>query len=402
MQIEEMARIIEAEASVLDFRGKLAVAQCICDNRFNANAFAKPSETFSPDSMSAAELAVNNGVRRYPDAKILQFRSFSKYGVNGTNEPDMGKIYGSGLMPDDHLYLGKDGEGAWGHFYFGRYSKMKKPFKLLVMAGHGRNVDGSWDPGACGCGYQEANLTRELSNLIVQQAKLNGMDCDLAPDRNHYSFFKYGGKYDVSAYDYVLEVHFNASIIKSEARNYEMKGTMIYIDQSETGHSVEDAILKKLYEIGSKQAWDGVVITQRQYTSGLMVQNRIRAQGVSHAVLETCFITDGDDMAWYQSKKQLIATKVIEGIIEGFGLAPESDHHYDFVGKGIAEAVALEDMNVRAGTNVASPIVGLCQKDKHVEVLEKTQNGWMKIVWPGAECGYAYTSNVNGKYYKII
>lgn len=33
MTIETMAKIIEAEASVLDFQGKLAVAQCICDNK---------------------------------------------------------------------------------------------------------------------------------------------------------------------------------------------------------------------------------------------------------------------------------------------------------------------------------------------------------------------------------
>lgn len=398
MSIEEIARIIEAEASVLDFHGKLAVAQCICDNRFEASAFTKPAEDSSRESMTAAVLAVNAGARRFPGAQLLQFRSYKNYGPGGI--PDWQKIYNS--VPSDLLYLGTDSRGEYGHYYFGRYKQMKKPFKLLVMAGHGRNVDGTWDPGAIGCGYQEANLTRELAGLIVQQAKLNGIDCDLAPDRNHFSFFKAGGKYDVSAYSYVLEVHFNASTVATPLKNGEMKGTMFYIDQSETGHSVEDKILQRLYKIGSRQAWDGVVVTQRQYTSGLMVQNRIRAQGVSHAVLETCFITDGDDVAWYQAKKQLIATKVIEGIIDGFGLAPDPDQHYAWVGKGIAEAVALEDMNVRTGTNITSPIVGVCQKDKRVEVLEKFQNGWMKIVWPGADCGYAYTSNVNGKYYKFL
>lgn len=402
MSLDDIARIIEAEASILDFEGKLAVAQCICDNRFEASAFTHPADSYSPESLQAAELAVLNGVRRLPHARVLQFRSFARYGKDSGDEPDFDKIYGSGLMPDDLLYLGKDGEGQAGHFYFGRYKEMAKPFKLLVMAGHGRNVDGSWDPGALGCGYQEANLTRELSRLIVQQAKLNGIDCDLAPDRNHFSFFQHGGKYDVSAYNYVLEVHFNASTVQTPLKNGEMKGTMFYIDRSETGHSVEDAILRGLYEIGSRQAWDGVVVTQRQYTSGLMVQNHIRAQGVSHAVLETCFITDGDDMAWYQSRKQLIATKVIEGIIKGFGLAPEPDHHYAYVGKGIATEEALEDMNVRTGTSLTSEIVGIVRKGQRVEVLERFQTGWRKIVWPGVTCGYAYTSNVGGGYYKVV
>ena len=45
-------------------------------------------------------------------------------------------------------------------------------FRLLVMAGHGKNMDGSWDPGAVGCGYQEANLTRELRDLIKLRDRL--------------------------------------------------------------------------------------------------------------------------------------------------------------------------------------------------------------------------------------
>ena len=73
-------------------------------------------------------------------------------------------------------------------------------FRMLVMAGHGRNVDGSWDPGAVGNGYQEANLTRELRDLIKVAADRAGVPCDVAPDRNHYSYFKHGGTYDFSPY----------------------------------------------------------------------------------------------------------------------------------------------------------------------------------------------------------
>jgi hypothetical protein len=402
MEFDEMARIIEAEASVLDFQGKLAVGQCIADNRFDRNAFADPAESYSEDSMLAAELVVEAGARRFDNAKILQFRSFSKYGKDGGNEPDFGKIYGSGLMPDTYLYLGKDENGAWGHFYFGRYTKMAKPFKMLLIAGHGTNVDGSYDPGAIGCGYREAVLTRELVRLIKQRADVNNVPCDVAPDRNYYSYFKYGNTFDFTPYNYVLEVHFNASTVATPIRNNDIKGSMFYIDKRETGHSVEDAILNGLYSIGSRKAWDGVVITQRQWPEGLMVQNRVRAQGVSHAVLETCFISDGDDMAWYQAKKELIATKIIEGIITGFGLAKNQNSRYAYVGKGIATAEALEDMNVRDGGSINNRIVGLVRRGQWVEVLERRETGWLKVVWPGAECGYAYVSNVNGRYFKYV
>lgn len=394
MTLEYMARIIESEASVLDFQGKLAVAQCIVDNRYDESAFAKPADYYSEESYNAAKMAVGVGARRIVNGKLLQFRSYTKYGPDGN--PDWNAIYSN--VPWDLSYLGTDRKGQFGHYYFGRWTTLK-PFKLLVMAGHGRNVDGSWDPGAIGCGYQEANLTRELSRLIVQAAKNNGMDCDLAPDRNHYSFFKNGGVYDVTAYNYVLEVHFNASTVNY--KDGKMIGSMCYIDQSEKGHSVEDAILQGLYDIGSKQAWDGVVVTQRQYPNGLMVQNHIVSQGVSHAVLETCFITDQDDIQWYQTKKQLIATKIVEGIIKGFGLS-DLPNPYGYVGKGIATAEALEDMNVRESPNVFGTYAGVVRKGQFVEVLEILESGWLKIVWPGSPYGFAYTSNVRGVYYRLL
>ena len=228
-----------------------------------------------------------------------------------------------------------------------------KNFKMLLMAGHGRNMDGSYDPGAVGCGYEEATLTRELTKLVKAEADRQGVACDVAPDRNHFSFFKAGNTYDVTGYNYVLEIHFNASAKTDYNGNGQMTGSMVYIDQSETGHSVEDAILNNLYAIGSRQAWDGVVITQRQYTTGLMVQNHIRAQGVSHAVLETCFISDRDDMDWYQVNKSKIAQAIISGIKQGFGLDGSTKPFSPYMVR-----VSIDDLNIRTSPTVDAPSVG--------------------------------------------
>lgn len=70
-----------------------------------------------------------------------------------------------------------------------------------------------------------------------------------------------------------------------------------------------------------------------------------------------------------------------------------------YVGKGIGVGVAREQMEVRTAAKVSAGSIGHVDKGKKVEVLQVLASGWMKIVWPGAEKGYGYTSNVGGKYY---
>ena len=74
----------------------------------------------------------------------------------------------------------------------------------------------------------------------------------------------------------------------------------------------------------------------------------------------------------------------------------------NYVGKGIGSATAKSNMNVRTGSSTASGSIGGVTKGASVEVLEILANGWYKIVWPGASCGYAYTSNAGGQYYTYV
>lgn len=70
-----------------------------------------------------------------------------------------------------------------------------------------------------------------------------------------------------------------------------------------------------------------------------------------------------------------------------------------YVGKGIGTATAKGRMNIRAGASTSHKSYGAIGKDTAVEVLEALPSGWYKIVWPGAGCGYAFTSNAGGEYY---
>lgn len=68
--------------------------------------------------------------------------------------------------------------------------------------------------------------------------------------------------------------------------------------------------------------------------------------------------------------------------------------------KVIGTAVAKRSMKVRTNSSArARKPIGYINKGGKVEVLEILPNGWYKIVWNNASCGYAYTSNTGNKYY---
>lgn len=400
-ELVKIAKVIYAEGGIFsgkNYNALLAIAQCIHDllpsykdlNNCLASAFTTPSDQYDPQCLQAAQAVFEQGERRFSDAQILQFRSFTKYS-DGNGQPDKEKL---ATLYAYYDYLGSDSiSQEWGHFYFGKKKEEKTmSFRMLVMAGHGRNVDGSWDPGAVGCGYQEANLTRELRDLIKAAADRAGVPCDVAPDRNHYSFFKAGGQYDVSAYNYVLEIHFNASATADSTGDGKMKGSMVYIDKSETGHSVEDAILNNLYSIGSRQAWDGVVVTQRQesYKNGLMVQSKIRAQGVSHAVLETCFITDQDDMDWYLVNKNKIASAIVAGIQQGFGLN-YTKAITPYMVKVTPETIPGKALNIRQWPSTNAPITGRIRETMSLTIIEEASGKGAKC-WGKLKSGVGWIS----------
>lgn len=182
------------------------------------------------------------------------------------------------------------------------------PFKILLIAGHGAG-----DPGACANGFQEQERVRALVMQVASRIK--GAQVDIYDfSKNCVKECKKGNVPAFADYDYVIEFHLNAS------QNPTAHGSMFYLDQSETGHSVEDKILEEMQKVGYDIAWDGVVKTQVQFAGGLVVQNRCRAAGTSHALLETCFITNKEDMDRLNSMLAQTAQAVANGIMRGFNL----------------------------------------------------------------------------------
>ena len=181
--------------------------------------------------------------------------------------------------------------------------------KILLIAGHGGTP---YDSGAVGCGYTEAVETRRMADAVAPLLRSYGFEVALYDQsRDAYKVVTQGGSLPLSGISYVLEFHLNsaANDLKGNGRT---TGTEIFVHTNEQGVGVEQAILRRVCALG---------FTNRgiKRSSGLAVLKHVFKRGVSHALVETCFIDDKDDMELYGAKFDAIAKAIADGVAEGFG-----------------------------------------------------------------------------------
>ena len=145
--VEAISKVVYGEAGVIrSYNALLGVAQCIYDMRqsgrygktvtevMQRNFAAYGSKETTEEARQAVYDVFCKGVRRYPDAQILQFRSFTKYSDGAGN---MDKQKCADLL-EKYEYLGKDArDNRWGHLYFGRKVAAPEPVnkQIKVQAG---------------------------------------------------------------------------------------------------------------------------------------------------------------------------------------------------------------------------------------------------------------------------
>lgn len=177
--------------------------------------------------------------------------------------------------------------------------------KILLIAGHGAG-----DPGAIGNGKKEAIETRKLVSLLLPKLKRYASVSVYNTARNAFKDVN-NGSFKVGAYDYALEIHFNAF-------NKTAKGTEIYVTKNEKGTSVERAIMNHMKPFFAVRGGSGVKV------GNFAVINYLKRKGISSALLEVCFIDNAHDMKVYTSNIDKIADAIVSGIVEGFGLKASS------------------------------------------------------------------------------
>lgn len=234
----------------------------------------------------------------------------------------------------------------------------KKNFSMLLIAGHGQG-----DSGAVGNGHRECDMTRDLVSRIRDNAVQRGIAVDVYDmNKNAVKQIKAGNMPPFAGHTYCFEVHFNSS------GNQMARGSMFYIHKDEAGWSVEQKILDRLYALGSRKAWDGIVKSNRQWPEGLLVQNRCKEQGVSHGLLETCFISNAEDCNWYFANKDAIAAAIVDGIVDGFGLE-KGEQESTF--KPYMVKVTDSALNIRKGPGTNKDIVGSITDNGSYTIVEE-------------------------------
>lgn len=181
---------------------------------------------------------------------------------------------------------------------------------ILIIAGHGNG-----DPGACSCGYQEASLVREIAPILKDKLASYANVTIFDISKNMYTYLKLNS-FNFKQYDYVLELHFNAGAGDTTG-NSRTTGTEILVHPFENNTTVEQAILNNICAVGFKNRG---IKTRSDLQNMNICKGR---QGVSYALLETCFIDDLDDVKLYQANKNSVIAAIANGIITGFGLNSE-------------------------------------------------------------------------------
>lgn len=222
--------------------------------------------------------------------------------------------------------------------------------KILLISGHGAG-----DVGAIGNGYKEADLTREVVNILAPKLRQYAEVDIYDQNRNAYADVC-NGKIPVnfSNYNYVFEVHFNAG---------GGKGTEIYVTREEKATSVEEKIMNKLSSFFTVRG-----VKRKNFA----VINSVKKRGVSSALLETCFIDNANDVNIYQNNKEAICNAICEAIAEGFGLNGNTSNTLNIPNESITSDLQykahIQDIGWTSWKN-AGEVAGTTGQEKRVEAI---------------------------------
>lgn len=227
-------------------------------------------------------------------------------------DPDEGSMLMDTIV--DNIKIGSDGVADTDTTTDKLLTSWVNSAKILILSGHGQG-----DPGASAkigkTYYEEYLLTREFAKLIYADLSAKKLRVTLY-DQN-YDFYqvnagkKEGPVPNLKDYDYVLEIHFNATDTNQDLKgDGKYMGCGMMINSAKKKYTLDKQIIQAIYKTGFK-IWgtDGI-----HKSSGLLNAKTCQSKGVSYGLLETAFIDDKDDMTFYQKNKVKMAKAVADTI----------------------------------------------------------------------------------------
>ena len=173
-------------------------------------------------------------------------------------------------------------------------------FYLYLDAGHVTGASG-YDPGASGNGYTEAELTSELVGKIAKLLEEQGVRVHTSLE-DSLNYTERQAKAQQLGCTTLISVHFNS------ADSASAHGTESYISEH---YAAEGS--NYLQEIIHKYLIQGTGLTDR----GMKAQDfSVIHGGLPAVLLEVAFVTSSSDMSAYQQRKDLVAQKIVDGILE--------------------------------------------------------------------------------------
>ena len=122
---------------------------------------------------------------------------------------------------------------------------------------------------------------------------------------------------DLKQFDYVLEVHFNATVAnkKDPKGDGSKKGTGTYVNiyKPASQRKVDQKIISAFNGLGLNTWGNGV-----NNSAGLLNAKVFTELGINYSLLETCFIDDKDDMKFYLKKRDEMAEAVANAVADYF------------------------------------------------------------------------------------
>lgn len=177
--------------------------------------------------------------------------------------------------------------------------------KVAIIIGHGYDSTGKYDSGAIGYdGTHEYVLNKDVAYALKTSLESYNVAVDLY-DENVYRNIKFNEQtYNFSQYDFIVEVHFNASPIGAVKKS----GTeVIYNSYNKKDLSVHRALASYLGALTGK----GIIYQDDEFVT----QRTIASQGTQSCLLEVGYIDNAKDVNAYRSKKTEYIDAIARGIL---------------------------------------------------------------------------------------